>query len=87
LNIIVEFNPSAFKHGIKEEAIRKAMINVVFDDIWDDVNDKHLLLGFDNNGNLLEIMYNIIDEQTVNVFHAMKCQSSYYHLLNKGGRI
>jgi hypothetical protein len=26
-------------------------------------------------------MYNVIDEQTVNVFHAMKCRNIYYHLL------
>jgi hypothetical protein len=26
---------------------------------------------------LLEIMYNIIDEQTINVFHAMRCRNSF----------
>jgi len=84
VNIIIEFNPSAFKHGISETAIRYAVKNVIYDDIWDDATDKHLLLGFDNNGNLLEIMYNIIDDYSVNVFHAMKCQSIYYHLVNTG---
>ena len=44
----IEFNRSAFKHGVSEE----------------------------------DIMYNEIDEHTVNVFHAMKCQSIYYSLLN-----
>ena len=83
MNVIIEFNPSAFKHKITEIAIRHAVINVVYDDIWDDDKDKHLLLGFDDNGNLLEIMYNIIDAQTVNVFHAMRCRKVYYHLLNK----
>ena len=82
MNVAVEFNPSAFKHGVTEAAIRYAIINVVYDDIWDDVADKHLLLGFDNNGNPLEVMYNVIDEQTINVFHAMKCRSVYYHLFN-----
>jgi len=81
MNIAIEFNPSAFKHGITETAIRRAIINVIYDDIWDEDFDKHLLLGFDSNGNPLEIMYNIIDEQTINVFHAMKCRSIYYHLL------
>jgi hypothetical protein len=42
-----------------------------------------LILGFDCNGNLLEIMYNIIDEQRVNVFHAMKCRNTYLSLLNR----
>ena len=83
VNVAIEFNPSAFKHGVNEDAIRYAIINVIYDDIWDNDADKHLLLGFDNNGNLLEIMYNVIDEQSINVFHAMKCRSIYYHLLNK----
>ena len=83
MNIAIEFNPSAFNHDITQEAIRHAIINVIYDDIWDDVMDKHLLLGFDNNGNLLEIMYNVIDEISINVFHAMKCRSIYYHLLRK----
>jgi len=84
MDVAIEFNPSAFKHGINEAAIRYAVINVVYDDIWDNVEDKHLLLGFDNNGNPLEIMYNIIDDNSINVFHAMKCRSIYYHLLYKG---
>ena len=82
MNVAIEFNPSAFKHGITEAAIRHAIINVIYDDIWDDTADKHLLLGFDNNGNPLEIMYNIIDDNSINVFHAMKCQGIYYHLLD-----
>jgi hypothetical protein len=84
MDVIVEFNPSAFKHGITETSIRQAINNVIYDDIWDDTADKHLLLGFDYNGNLLEIMYNIIDDHSVNVFHAMKCRNNYYHLINKG---
>jgi hypothetical protein len=32
---------------------------------------------------LLEIMYNIIDEHTVNVFHAMKCRNTYLSLLKQ----
>jgi ERCC4-type nuclease len=81
MNIIIEFNQAAFKHGVTEADIRNAIINVLYDDIWDDTQDKHLLLDFDCNSNLLEIMYNVVDEQTVNVFHAMKCQSIYLSLL------
>jgi len=82
MKIVIEFNFSAFKHGITKTAIRYAITNVIYDDIWDEYSDKHLLLGFDNSGNPLEIMYNVIDERTINVFHAMKCRSIYYHLLN-----
>ena len=84
MNIHIEFNSSAFKHNITEANIRYAIINaVVYDDILDEVENKHLLLGFDNSGRLLEIMYNVIDEESVNIFHAMKCRNIYYHLLNE----
>jgi hypothetical protein len=42
-------------------------------------------IGFDQAGVLLEILYNEVDEQTVNVFHAMKCQSIYYGLIKPRG--
>jgi len=83
MDVVVEFNPSAFNHGISEAAIRKAITNVVYDDIWDEAADKHLLMGFDHNGNLLEIMYNVIDDESINVFHAMECRNIYSRLLDK----
>jgi len=42
--------------------------------------NKYLLIGFDRNGNLLEIMYNIRMDGSYNVFHAMKCRKEFYHL-------
>ena len=38
---------------------------------------KYLLIGDDRNGNLLEILYNVIDEDSINVFHALKCRSIF----------
>jgi hypothetical protein len=46
----------------------------------DDAN-RYIVLGFDLAGNLLEIMYNRLDDETVKVFHAMKCRSIFFHLL------
>jgi len=83
MHIIIEFSKSAFKHKISEEDIHHAMLNPVYDDIQDSGDDKHLLIGFDRNMNLLEIVYNIIDEQTFKVFHAMECQKFYYKLLGR----
>ena len=81
MHAIIEYTKSAFKHGISEEDIRHAIIHPVYDDIQDSGDDKHLLLGFDRNMDLLEIAYNVINEQTFKVFHAMKCRSAYYKLL------
>jgi len=83
MEIFIEFNESAFRHGISKEDISYALVNWKYDDTDKDDPDKHLLIGFDRNANLLEIMYNVIDEHSINVFHAMKCQSKYYHLLQQ----
>ena len=80
------FNHAAFKHGIKEADIRWAIDTAEYDGLTvdeEDADDKRLLIGFDRNANPLEIMYNIIDENTINVFHAMKCRNIYYHLIKR----
>jgi len=81
MEVFVKCVPSAFKHGITEANIRHAILNWRYDDIVEDDPGKHLLIGFDSNANLLEIMYNVIDEQTVRVFHAMKCTNVYLAML------
>ena len=68
--ITIEFNPSAFKHGISEEDIRTAIEQFVYNENMEDDREKHLLLGFDGHANLLEIIYNIISGQNINVFDA-----------------
>ncbi|MDR1839609.1 MAG: hypothetical protein LBQ93_08535 [Treponema sp.] len=80
--INVRYSKSALKHVTKED-IQRAMINVIYDDILDDNKDRHLLIGFDGNGNLLEILYNVIDDYTIRVFHAMKCTNEFIRLLNR----
>jgi len=78
----IEFNRSAFKHGISKENILWAFLHHHYDGPVENLENKFIRLGFDRSGNLLEIMYNE-DEQIVNIFHAMKCRSIYYHLLKQ----
>jgi hypothetical protein len=85
VDVFIKFNPSAFNHDIKEADISFAIKNALYDDVLDEANDKHLVLGFDRSGNLLEILYNIIDENSMNVFHAMHCRSIFFHLLDTRG--
>jgi len=84
-DVVIEFNPSAFKHGATEADIRWAFDTVVYDGWFNEGKgidkDKYLLIGFDRSGNPLEILYNFIDDITINVFHAMKCRSIFYHLM------
>jgi len=41
-----------------------------------------IVVGFDSSGNLLEILYGLEDDGSVNVFHAMKCRNIFLHLLD-----
>ncbi|GBU20660.1 hypothetical protein R80B4_00539 [Fibrobacteres bacterium R8-0-B4] len=90
MDITIEFNPSAFKHNVTEADIRWAFDTAIYDGWFDggvgQAEDKYLLIGFDRKGNPLEVLYNVIDSRAVNVFHAMKCRSIYYNLIQKEER-
>jgi len=45
--------------------------------------NKYLLIGFDRNGKLLEIMYNIRTDGNYNVFHTMKCRKEFIYLVEE----
>jgi len=77
------FNESAFKHGIAEADIRTAFSRPLFDGLLENYYNKFLLTGFDTRGNILEIMYNLVDKHTVHVFHAMKCRKAFRMLRNQ----
>jgi uncharacterized DUF497 family protein len=74
----IVYIPSAFKHGITAENIRWVLSHHLADGtiVGTDEN-KYVAIGFDKSGNLLEIMYNHIDDRTVKVFHAMKCRKQF----------
>jgi hypothetical protein len=80
LNVI--FNPSAFKHGVTEADIRFAFENKFFDHPVASQEEKNLLIGLDKQLNPIEVLYNEIDNYTVNVFHAMKCRRAWRNLAN-----
>ena len=79
------FKPSAFKHGIVEDDIRSAFKWRVFDYIMPGEENKNLLIGLARNGALLEIIYNVLEGNVINVFHAMKCRKAYHIFLKPRG--
>jgi len=91
MNVGIKFSQSAFKHDVSEIDIRMAFDNVLYDerldesDGEDDLDAKYLLIGFGRNAGLLEILYNIIDEDTLKVFRAMKCRNIYLPLIKHWG--
>ena len=77
------FNESAFKHGVTEDDIKSALETFVFEGAIEDEDEKLLVIGFDTNGNLLEVMYNITEENIGNIFHAMKCRKQFMGLIER----
>ena len=80
--LVIEYNPAAFRHGVSKENIRHVLRYAEYDAPMEDMDDKYIAIGFDTNANLLEIMYNPIDNHTINVFHAMSCREMFYPYLS-----
>jgi len=78
----IKFNPAAFKHGISEANIRYVLNYPKYEGPLEEYENKYIVVGFDKSGNLLEILYNRMDDETINVFHAMKCRNIFLHLLD-----
>lgn len=85
MELDVEFNRAAFKHGITEENIRYALAHPLHEQLLEEYPDKWLLIGCDSAGNLLEVAYNVINGGAVNVFHAMPCRKRLAEGLNIRG--
>ena len=87
MDITIEFSPSAFKHNVAEVDIRWAFDTAVYDGWFNEGKDgdRYLLIGFNRKGNPLEILYYFVDDETINVFHAMTCRNIYHHLIRKEG--
>jgi hypothetical protein len=83
------FSDSAFKHDITEEQIEfvyASMLTEYFDNgISERGNERVMLVGFDMNGNLLEIAVELIpnefsqdeDDDEPNFYHAMIATPSW----------
>ena len=81
MEVTVEFNEAAFRHDISREDILHAFQHYGYDGPVEKFENKYIRLGFDRAGNLLELIYNEVDDYTDIIFHAMKCRNIYYHLL------
>ena len=67
----VLFVKSAFKHGCTQDDIERAIDTRIYEDTLKGEDDIYVIIGFDTVANPIEVFYNIIDEDTIRVFHAM----------------
>jgi hypothetical protein len=66
----IKFNNAAFKHGVTTADIFSAFETYIFEESVEGEDNKFLLIGFDTKVLPVEVMYNRIDEERINVFHA-----------------
>jgi hypothetical protein len=62
---------SAFKHGYTQDDIECAIDTKIYEDALKGEDDIYVIIGFDTIANPVEVFYNIIDDETIKVFHVM----------------
>ena len=72
-----KFTQSAFKHGITEKGILKALNDCIYDETLVEIPNKTLFCGYDENARLIEVICDVISEELVVVYHAMQCRKQY----------
>ena len=65
------FVQSAFKHGYTQYDIVRAIETKIYEGLLKGEDDIYAIIGFDTDANPIEVFYNIIDDETIKVFHAM----------------
>ena len=79
----IVFSESAFKHGVTEGDIRNAFATLLYDEAGVLDDDKFLVIGFDVDRNLIEVIYSIMSDGNIRVFHAMRCRTEYLKYIER----
>ena len=77
------FAESAFRHAYSKADIERAIETKIFEDILVGEDDIYVIIGFDTIANPIEVFYNIIDEDTIRVFHAMALRDKIAAQMNE----
>jgi hypothetical protein len=67
----IKFIQSAFRHGYTQDDIERAVETKIYEGLLNGEDDIYAIIGFDTIANPIEVFYNIIDDDTIKVFHAM----------------
>ena len=73
----VEIISSATKHGLSEEDILYALRQSIYDETLETDPNKTLSIGYDGKARLIEVIFHVLSDVHIVVFHAMPCRKSY----------
>jgi hypothetical protein len=65
------FVPSAFKHKLTQADIETGIETKIYEGSLKGEPGVYAYIGFNTTANPIEVFYNIIDSETIKVFHAM----------------
>ena len=76
-SVVVEIIPSAYKHGQSNEDILSVLERSIYDETLETDPNKTLSIGYDKNAKLLEVIFHVLSDEHIVVFHAMPCRKHY----------
>ena len=76
-NFEIRITPSANKHGVDNNSILYGLQRCIYDEVLENEPNKTLAIGFDKKGGLIEIIFSVVSENKIVVFHSMKCRKSF----------
>ena len=79
----VEILPSATKHGQSRDDILCALGRSVYDETLETDPNKTLSIGYDRNARLLEVIFHVLSDEHIVVFHSMPCRKHYIERMLK----
>ena len=77
------FEEVAFKHGYTQKDIELAIETQIYDGLLEGEDDIFAIVGFDTSANPIEVFYNVIDDETIKVFHAMNLRDKIAAQMSK----
>ena len=81
--VSIEILPSATKHGQSKDDIIYALEHSIYDETLEDEPNKTLAIGYDSNAKLLEVIFHVVSEEHIVVFHSMPCRKYYIERMMK----
>jgi len=77
------FIPSALRHGYTQDDIERAIETKIYEGLLNGEDEIYAIIGFSTSGNPIEVFYNIIDDETIKIFHAMSLRAKIAEQMNK----
>jgi hypothetical protein len=73
----IEILSSATRHGQNKDDILYALERSIYDETLENDPNKTLSIGYDKNAKLIEVIFHVISDEHIVVFHSMPCRKHY----------